>query len=37
MPQGNVDIYFYVVEEGGNKPGETNVPIHKAQEFLLYL
>lgn len=33
MPQGNVNIYFYVVVGGGNKPGETNVPTHKAQSF----
>lgn len=33
MPQGNVSIYFYVVVGGGNKPGETNVPTHKAQGF----
>jgi len=33
MPQGNVKLYFYVVVGGENKPGETNVPTHKAQSF----
>lgn len=33
MLQGNVNIYFCVVVGGGNKPGDTNIPTHKAQSF----
>lgn len=37
MPQGSVNMYFYAVEGGGNKPGETNVPSQKLRVFVAFI
>lgn len=37
MPQGSVNTYFYAVERGGNKPGETNVPSQKLRVFVAFV
>lgn len=33
MPQGSINIYFYLVVGGEYKAGETNVPAHKCLSF----
>lgn len=36
MPQGSVNMYFYVVEGGENKSGETNVPSQNQRVFVAF-
>lgn len=37
MLKGNVNIYFYVVVGGENKPGKKNIPILGEQRFVVFI